>query len=137
MVEKINYYVTRLNSNQASIARSLLTVKDVQIPQSYVEVQTSPHKVYWDEAMNEEMRSLMKNDVFERVARETVTERPIGSRWVYALKGKTDGKIERFKARLVAKGYNQKYGLDYNETYCSVVQIMSTRIMLLLQKKNC
>lgn len=30
----------------------------------------------------------------------------------------------------MAEGYNQKYGQDYYETYCSVVQIMTTRLML-------
>jgi hypothetical protein len=38
---------------------------------------------------------------------------PIGCEWVYKLKFKSYGSIERYKARLVAKGYNQHEGLDY------------------------
>lgn len=30
---------------------------------------------------------------------------PIGFTWVYNIKHKADGSIERYKARLVAKGY--------------------------------
>jgi hypothetical protein len=39
--------------------------------------------------------------------------KPIGSRWVYKVKHKADGSIERYKARLVAKGYTQIEGLDF------------------------
>lgn len=38
--------------------------------------------------------------------------------------------FDRLKALVGAKGYNQRYDLDYNETYCSVVKIMSTRVMI-------
>jgi hypothetical protein len=36
--------------------------------------------------------------------------KPIGCRWVYRVKYKPDGSVERYKARLVAKGYNQIEG---------------------------
>jgi hypothetical protein len=35
----------------------------------------------------------------------------IDSKWVFKIKQKSDGSIERYKARLVAKGFKQRYGL--------------------------
>lgn len=32
---------------------------------------------------------------------------PVGCKWVYKIKRKTDGSIKRYKARIVIKGYTQ------------------------------
>ena len=43
-----------------------------------------------------------------------------------------DGYVERFKAHLVAQGLSQKFGLDYDETFCSVVRLESVRALIAL-----
>ncbi|RYA73307.1 hypothetical protein DD595_25120, partial [Enterobacter cloacae complex sp. 4DZ3-17B2] len=44
-------------------------------------------------------------------------KKAIGTKWVYKLKRKPDGEIDRHKTRLVAKGYAHQKGIDYEETF--------------------
>ena len=59
-------------------------------------------------------------------------KKPVGCKWVYTMKYRADGSIERYKARLVAKGYTQTYGIDYLETFALVVKMNTVRILLSL-----
>ncbi|RVW57580.1 Retrovirus-related Pol polyprotein from transposon RE1 [Vitis vinifera] len=85
----------------------------------------------WKAAMNEEMKSLQKNETWELVECPP-GKKPVGCRWIYTVKYKADGSIERFKARLVAKGYTQTYGIDYTETFAPVAKINTVRVLLSL-----
>ncbi|CAN6439865.1 unnamed protein product [Victoria cruziana] len=79
--------------------------------------------------MEEKMRALQDNKTWDVVDIPDEAHL-VGSEWVYTIKYRPDGIIERHKARLVAKGFNQKYGIDYLETFAAVVKLNTIRILL-------
>ena len=49
---------------------------------------------------------------------------------MYKVKYNTDGSTNRYKVRLVTKGYTQKHGIDYDETFTLVMQMMTIHVLL-------
>ena len=82
----------------------------------------------WKQAMDLEMEALKKNRTWKLVTLPT-GKKPVGCKWVYAIKYQADGTIEGYKARLVAKGFTQTYGVDYLETFAPVAK-MNTVIVI-------
>jgi histone deacetylase 1/2 len=72
-------------------------------PTCYFEAIKHPN---WRDAMNKEFDALLRNGTWTLIP-SPPTANIIGSKWVYRIKRKADGGIERFKARLVAKGFHQ------------------------------
>ena len=104
-------------------------------PVTAKEALSSQDAAKWRKAMEIELQPLHKNQVWE------LSELPpgrtaIGSKWVFKRKHDTDGNVKRYKARLVAQGYNQKYGIDYDETFCPVVRFGSVRTLITLAARH-
>lgn len=70
-----------------------------------------------------------RNDTWKIVSL-TSTRKVIGCKWIFCLKLKPNGEIERYKAWLVAQGFNQDYGIDHFKTFSSVVKPTTIGIVL-------
>ena len=60
----------------------------------------------------------------------SLESKPLGCKWIFKKKMKSDGTIDKYKARLVIKGYRQREGLDYFDTYSPVSRITFIRVLL-------
>ncbi|KAK1647181.1 hypothetical protein QYE76_064986 [Lolium multiflorum] len=81
-------------------------------PRNLPAALSDPH---WRAAMQEEYNALLDNKTWTLVP-SSKTKNLIDCKWVYRIKRRADGTIDRYKARLVAKGFKQRldkalYGL--------------------------
>ena len=100
-------------------------------PLSFSQAIESNDSEKWYDAMKEELKSMVQNDVWDLVELPNDCKR-VGCKWVFKTKRDSTGNIERYKARLVAKGFSQKEGIDYNETFSPVSKKDSLRIVMAL-----
>lgn len=83
----------------------------------------------WVDAMNSEHQALVRNKTW-RLVPLPKGKNIIGCKWVYKIKRKADGTIDRYKAWLVAKGFKQCYGIDYEDTFSPVVKAATIHLIL-------
>ena len=79
--------------------------------------------------MKKEFDALLKTGTWDLVDL-SAGKSAIGYKWVYKIKTRSDGTVDRYKARLVAKGFTQEYGIDYEETFASVARLSSVRTLV-------
>jgi hypothetical protein len=93
---------------------------------------------HWKRAMDEEFSALQRNKTWHIVPAHCA-QNVIDCKWVYKVKEKSDGTIDRYKTWLVEKGFKQKYGIDYEDTFSLVVKMSMIRIILCIavSKKWC
>ncbi|GAA0159381.1 hypothetical protein LIER_16169 [Lithospermum erythrorhizon] len=84
----------------------LANLAKVQDPHSFKQARLSQE---WVKAMAVEIQVLEDNRTWTIVDLPEGV-RPIGCKWVYKVKCKVDGTMDKYKARLVAKGYIQMRG---------------------------
>ncbi|KAK1665283.1 hypothetical protein QYE76_053442 [Lolium multiflorum] len=83
----------------------------------------------WKAAMDTEFHALQLNSTWRLVA-PPPGHHIVGCKWVFKLKQKPDGSIDRYKARLVAKGFTQRLGIDYTDTFSPVIKPTTVRLIL-------
>jgi len=105
-----------------------MLISSTEKPQTYEEVVMHSS---WIQAMMEELKELKDNKIWS-LTKLPFGKTTIGCCWVYKIKHKTNGSIERYKARLVVKGYNQIEGLYFLDTFALVTKLTTLQLLLFL-----
>lgn len=91
--------------------------------------------IEWKSATDMDYKALMRNQTWELVPRNPINN-VVDCKWLFRIKKKADGCIDRYKAWLVAKGFTQCPGLDFHETFNPVVKPTTIRIVLSIAIQN-
>jgi hypothetical protein len=97
-------------------------------PKSWKDAMSHNGKEKWLTAANDEMVSLTSNDTWSLV-QPPPNQHVLKGKWVFKYKRGAMGEILRYKARWVVKGYEQQQGVDYDETFASVIKPMSYKAL--------
>nr|GEU33773.1 ribonuclease H-like domain-containing protein [Tanacetum cinerariifolium] len=117
-------YVTFSRLNSINYCFSTTLNKSTE-PTTYSEAIKNPN---WIEAMNNEIEALNRNDTWiicDLLARR----KAVSSKWLWKIKYKSTGEIERYKARVISKGFSQREGFDYLEIFTPVVKMSTVRYL--------
>ena len=121
---------TRLSRPPERFSPSLyyLLMTDSGEPECFEEAMHEETRNKWEQGMDEEMDSLVRNQTWDLV-KLPIEKMAFQNKWVYKLKEEDGGK-KRYKARLVVKGFAQKKGIDFDEIFSLVVKMTSIRTIL-------
>ena len=102
----------------AMVADNLLNDPE---PKTMVECQKRSDWNQWKEAIQEELASLKKREVFSSVIATPPRTFPVVFKCVFIREQNENNEVVRYKARLVAQGFTQRLGVDFTETYSPVM----------------
>ena len=97
-------------------------------PEYYEEAMQVETRKKWEQGMDEDMDSLVRNQTWDLV-KFPAEKRALQNKWVYRLK-EADGGKKWYQAILFVKGFAKKKGIDFDEIFSLVLKITSIRSIL-------
>ena len=107
---------------------------DIPVPRGYKAATSGAWAEYWRAAIDKELAGLIALRTWDLIP---ISEVPRGSNlmnchYVFDVKRLRDATVEKFKARLVADGNTQKFGVDYDRIFATVIKSTTIRLVLVL-----
>jgi hypothetical protein len=130
-----NEITVSCNDNYPRPSLANMQASDIALPRSLFEALQGPYAGHWFDSAKAEIDTLNRFGTLKLTALP-LNRKAIGSKFVFKVKSKPDGTVEKFKTRLCGKGYSQRAGLDYSETFSPVAHSESIRVLLALAAQN-
>jgi hypothetical protein len=113
---------------------NIQAISDAEIPTSLRHALSSPNAAQWKSACLSEWNQLEQIDTFD--VEEKASKHSIGTRFVFDIKRKADGSVDKLKARFVVRGFKQRLGIDVRSTFAPTASLTTLRMLLTLSIKN-
>ncbi|GAA0168605.1 transmembrane signal receptor [Lithospermum erythrorhizon] len=115
-----------------SLSASIIPSPFLHTPTCFTEAIKLPH---WQQAMAEEFNALTQQHTWDLVPPNS-THNLIGSKWIFRVKLKANGTLDKYKAQLVAQGFKQQHGIDFDQTFSPVIKHATIRTVLTIAVSN-
>ena len=101
----------------------MMPAPDEVPPKTIAQARKRPNWAGYERALQVEISQLEKNNTWTYIERDTLPPQTniLRSKIVFDIKRGPGGEFLKYKARMVAVGTSQIEGIDYHETYASVM----------------
>ncbi len=98
-------------------------------PRSLAEAVSHLDGESWIVAVLLEIKAHLENGTWE-LAQLPAGHRAIGSCWVFKVKRKADGSIDKYKGRIIAQGFSQVHRIHYNEVFTLTARMAAMQMVI-------
>ena len=126
VIDAENRYPGRQRNPVVRFEAGMMPLEDYCTPKTLTEAYNMPGGTFWRQAVQLEVKTLAQHDVWFPVV-VPIGAKVLDSRFVFALKRKADGQIDKYEVRLVVKGFQEGYVED---VYAPVVDFSAIRVAL-------
>ncbi|KAI1005622.1 hypothetical protein K3495_g2595 [Podosphaera aphanis] len=124
-----------LANDNSSAAAALIAGRDItDDPETIEEALASKNSNEWRLAIRQEYESLLRKKTWALAQKKDIPagQRLLSVKLVFKTKRDKEGKVLKYKVRCCVRGFEQKYGVDYEETFAGVARSETWKVAVAL-----
>lgn len=130
--------ITAIICGQDKLVRQIWAIPSglsEKLPRLYKAEMKSQEADLWKAACQKEIDMLISMGVWEEV-KLPASKRSVSSKWVFARKQDSGGRVIKHKSRFVVRGFDQREGIDFQEMFAPTARFGSLMIMFAISVKK-